>query len=46
MQPIAEVKATCRFVGEGGGSAGRLAPPQSAVQVFRIFWILGLTIFP
>ena len=30
----------------GGGSAGRLAPPQSAVQVFRIFWILGLTIFP
>ena len=31
---------------DGGGSAGRLAPPQSAAQVFRIFWILGLTIFP
>ncbi len=31
---------------DGGGAAGRLAPPQSTAQVFRIFWILGLTIFP
>ena len=46
MQAIDEAKAHCRFVGDGGGSAGRLAPPQSAAQVFRIFWILGLTIFP
>jgi hypothetical protein len=46
MQTIDEVREHCRFAGEGGVAAGRLAPPQSAAQVFRIFWILGLTIFP
>ncbi len=46
MQTIDEVREHCRFAGEGGGAAGRLAPPQSVAQVFRIFWILGLTIFP
>ncbi|MBQ3340312.1 MAG: thermonuclease family protein [Kiritimatiellae bacterium] len=43
---VAESEAPCRDASDGGGSAGRLAPPQSAAQVFRIFWILGLTIFP
>ena len=35
VQTIDEAKAHCRVVGE----AGRLAPPQTAAQVFRIFWI-------